>query len=156
MDAVISDCTKYRYTLLRQWDESRGMVAFIGMNPSTADAYSDDQTCNVCMNYAERWGYGGLLLGNLFAYRSADPSSLTRVSDPIGPENNKWLLKIQASAHLLVCAWGDSLPKGGRDQEVLRVLEKPHCLIKLKSGRPGHPLYKSKDLTPIPYVIGRN
>jgi hypothetical protein len=72
--------------ILRRWDESRGMVAFIGMNPSTADAFSDGQTCNVCMNYAERWGYGRLMIANLFSYRSAVPSCLTRVSDPICPE----------------------------------------------------------------------
>lgn len=37
-----------------------------------------------------------------------------------------------------------------RDTEVLELLTEPKCLVKLKSGKPGHPLYKRNDLTPSP------
>jgi len=39
-----------------------------------------------------------------------------------------------------------------RDQEVLRFIKNPHCITKLKNGKPGHPLYKKKTLLPIPFL----
>ncbi len=149
-NAVISACTLYRYELRRTWDESKPFVLFIGLNPSTADAEKEDNTSRVCINYAKRWGYGGLLLGNLFAFRSTDQSALHTAKDPIGPENNAWLQKLQSQAALVVCAWTDTGAYLGRDKFVLSFLKNPHCLKKLKSGRPGHPLYKRADLQPIP------
>jgi len=50
--------------------------------------------------------------------------------------------------------WGYLAGKLGKRlffrKAVLGFLHKPHCLVKLKSGRPGHPLYKRADLKPIP------
>lgn len=123
---------------------------FLCLNPSTADAEIEDNTSRVCINYARRWGYGGLLIGNLFAYRSTDQSALYKVEDPVGPENDKWLKELQSEAALVVCAWSDTGSYKDRDREVLGFLKDPHCLVKLKSGRPGHPLYKRADLKPIP------
>jgi hypothetical protein len=90
------------------------------------------------------------LLGNLFAYRATDPAALYRTADPIGPENDGWLQKLQAEAALVVCAWGASGAYQNRDKQVLAFLQSPHCLVRLKHGRPGHPLYKSADLQAIP------
>lgn len=42
--AIFSDDKKYRYSLERAWDESLGLVAFIGLNPSIADDAIDDKT----------------------------------------------------------------------------------------------------------------
>lgn len=148
--AVVSDCGRYRYALRRVWDSSRPAVLFIGVNPSTADGSVDDNTSRICINYAKRWGYGSLLLGNLFAYRSTDPSVLRKLADAVGPENGAWLERLQSEAALVVCAWGDTGSLHDRDRAVLSFLDDPHCLVKLKSGRPGHPLYKRADLRPIP------
>jgi hypothetical protein len=149
--AKISDCQKYRYELRRVWDDKKPLVLFIGLNPSTADADSDDNTSRVCVNYAKRWGYGGVLLGNLFAFRSTDSSALYTAADPVGPDNDSWIKKLQAEAEIVVCAWSAAGGYQSRDKVVLGFLENPHCLTKLKSGYPGHPLYKSSDLKPIPY-----
>lgn len=89
-------------------------------------------------------------MGNLFAYRSTDQSALYTAADPVGPENDVWLKKLQTEAALVICAWSDSGAFRNRDKEVLSFLKAPHCLAKFKSGRPGHPLYKSSDLEPIP------
>lgn len=148
--AVISSCKQYRYELRRIWDESKPLVLFICLNPSIADAVSEDNTSRVCINYSTRWGYGGLLIGNLFAYRSTDQSALYNVQDPIGPDNDHWLRRMQDEADLVVCAWSDTGAFKNRDAEVFQYLRAPYCLKKLKSGRPGHPLYKSKNLQPIP------
>jgi hypothetical protein len=148
--AAISDCAQYRYELRRIWDPKKPVVLFIGLNPSTADANNDDNTSRVCINYAKRWEYGGVLLGNLFAYRSKDSAALYKAADPIGPANDHWLMQLQSEANLVVCAWTDIGAYKNRDSYVLSFLKKPHCLKKLKSGRPGHPLYKRADLLPIP------
>lgn len=148
--AVISRCTLYRYELRRVWDSSKPAVLIIGLNPSRADAFEEDNTSRVCINYAKRWGYGSLLLGNLFAYRTPDRSVVRAIADPIGAENDRYLLRLQAEAALVVCAWTDDGAFRNRDQEVLSFLRNPHCIAKLKSGRPGHPLYKRKVLCPIP------
>lgn len=89
-------------------------------------------------------------MANLFAIRSTDKSKIHEVADPIGPENNKNLARLSKEAVETICAWGDSGAYDGRDKEVLGMLRDPKCLIHQKSGRPGHPLYKSKDLVPIP------
>jgi hypothetical protein len=150
MTATISECQRYRYHLQRTWDPSLPAVLFVGLNPSTADATVDDNTSRVCLNYAQRWGYGTVLMGNLFAYRSTDPGALKQVEDPVGPENDGWLQRLQAQADLVICAWGEWGSLYGRDQVVLAGLKDPFCLVKLTSGRPGHPLYKRRDLRPIP------
>ena len=65
-DAILSDCKKYRYSLSRTWDESKPLIGFIGLNPSTADDVIDDPTITRCINFAKSWGGGGLYMGNLF------------------------------------------------------------------------------------------
>ena len=129
------------------------MVLIVGLNPSTADAEREDQTSRVCINYARRWGFGGLLIGNLFAYRATDPRALFSVNDPVGPDNDDWLKRLQSRADLVVCAWGDTGAYRARDEEVLGYLRRPHCLTRLKSGRPGHPLYKPSRLRPRPMKV---
>lgn len=146
--ATISSCQQYRYELRRIWDDAKPKVMFVCLNPSTADSSADDNTSRVCINYAKRWGYGGLLLANLFAYRSTDPTALFQLDDPVGPENDAWIRKLQDEAKLVVCAWSDLGAHKARDKAVLEILKAPHCLTKLKSGRPGHPLYKRADLQP--------
>jgi len=149
--AIISDCQHYRYELRRMWDDSKPFVLFIGLNPSTADAEMEDNTSRVCINYAKRWGYGGLLFGNLFAYRSTDQSALYTAADPVGPKNDHWLKKLQVEAKLVVCAWTATGAHQNRNKAVLSFVHEPHCLVKLKSGHPGHPLYKRADLQPVRY-----
>ena len=85
--AVISHDDKYRYQLSRIWDEEKPMVLFIMLNPSTADADVDDPTIRRVVNFAKSWGYGGVFVGNLYAFRSTDPKVLRYIDDPIGEEN---------------------------------------------------------------------
>jgi hypothetical protein len=68
--ATISQCGLYRYDLWRRWDSSIPGVAFIGLNPSTADAEKDDPTIRKCVAYAKKWGFGSLCMLNLFAFRA--------------------------------------------------------------------------------------
>ncbi len=75
-DAELSKCRAYRYALWRTWDESKPFAMFVGLNPSTADELEDDPTIRRCINFSKLWGYGGLCMVNLFAYRATDPTAL--------------------------------------------------------------------------------
>ncbi len=58
------------------------------LNPSTADASVDDPTIRRCMGFSRRLGYQGMVVVNLFAWRSPKPSELSKADDPVGPDNN--------------------------------------------------------------------
>ena len=136
----------YRYSLWRFWEKDKGYAAFICLNPSTADAFKDDPTVRRCINYSKKWGYGGLVMLNLFAYRSTDPKNLYIVSDPIGPDNDFHLRNASRKAGVTIAAWGTRGNYFARDKAVLDILTNPKCLILTKTGHPGHPLYLKKDL----------
>lgn len=154
--AYFSPCRTWRYKLWRIWDGNKPYVLFICLNPSTADEEKNDPTVERCMRFAISWGYGGLYVCNLFAYRSTDPKKLLAVEDPIGPENDKAIIDIAKLSNRIICAWGNNGHYRERDWEVLYNLQRDdlftHCLRITKNGNPEHPLYLPKDLKPIRYL----
>ena len=105
--ATFSTCGRYRYTLNRIWgDPDRERAAFVLLNPSTADAEKDDPTIRRYIAYARAWGFAGLEILNLFAWRSTDPHNLRMVPDPIGPMNLANIHAVTRSTRTIVCGWG--------------------------------------------------
>ena len=148
--AAFSDCGNFRYYLERIWDESVRPLAFIMLNPSTADAAEDDPTIRRCIAFARREGAGGLTVGNLFAWRSTDPSALRKCDNPEGPDNAPWLRTIARDAgRRVVCAWGVHGAYRDRAETVLRIMRVEGveclCLGRTKQGHPRHPLYLPAD-----------
>ncbi len=139
---------KYRYTLIREWDEHRPRCLFILLNPSTADAEHDDPTNRRGISYAFDWGYGACVFCNLFAYRTPHPKVMKAEPEPIGPDNDSWILKEHAKADVTVAAWGTHGVHKGRDKQVLELLPTVHHLGLTKHGHPKHILYLPKILTP--------
>jgi hypothetical protein len=153
--AVFSSCGKYRYMLSRTWTPGEKYCVFVGLNPSTADEEKDDPTIRRCISYAQRWGYGGMVMLNLFAFRSTDPKGLLSVEDPVGPENDTWfdLIYFSPNVDKVVAAWGvhGSLKK--RDQEIKDRMAYGFEVFGLtKEGHPKHPLYLKKDIMTIPWI----
>ena len=144
--ASFSSCRKYRYSLSRIWDKQKKFVLFIGLNPSTADEEVDDPTIRRCSGYAQKWGYGGLIMVNLFAYRTTLPSNLKKVKYPVGRDNDKYIVKLSKKADITVAAWGNNGILYRRDKQVLSLVPNLMCLKVNKSGQPAHPLYLKKDL----------
>ena len=112
-NAIISDCGKYRYELHREWDKKKGKVLFIMLNPSTANAIHDDLTTIRCINFAKKWGYGGLMIGNIYPFRAKRPKDLRKWLNT--SNNGLWehregnidsVHKMAHEADLIVCAWG--------------------------------------------------
>jgi hypothetical protein len=147
-DAILSEDRKYRYILSRTWDETKPTVLFIGLNPSTADEKTDDPTIRKCIIYAKCWGYGKILMANLFAFRSTDPNKLNHKADPVGPENDSYILKSASEVDLIIACWGNPGRLFSRDKEVISLIPNLHCLKRNKNGTPSHPLYLSKDIKP--------
>lgn len=147
--AKLSRCKRYRYLLERSWGDER-TVLVIGLNPSVADACFDDPTVRRCIRFAKDWGFDRLLIANLFAYRSTDPSVLLEVDDPIGPSNDRILKETIEEADCVVAAWG---ARGGlldRDQFILGMLDDVYCIGLTASGMPRHPLYMPAASKPMP------
>jgi hypothetical protein len=150
-DATLSERREYRYKLSRIWNSSQPLVLFVMLNPSTADGMIDDPTIRRCIGFAKSWGYGGLYVGNLFAWRATDPKELLTASEPFGADNQKHLDEMMEKCDLIVAAWGNSpivkkLMKG-RSYDPFKG-RSVHYLDLSADGTPKHPLYLKKDLQP--------
>lgn len=153
-NAILSEDRKYRYTLSRVWDDNKPKVLFVCLNPSTADENEDDRTVTKCINFAKSWGYGGLLVGNLFALRSTDSSKLYSEEDPVGPENDRFLQELAQQASLIVAAWGDHGSYMWSSTKVKTMFsdKRLKCFKINLSKEPKHPLYVSGDAALIDFV----
>jgi hypothetical protein len=70
-DALIDKTETYRYWLLRRWGQNLGnLINFVMLNPSKADADIDDNTIRRCISFAKKWGFDGIYITNLFAFRT--------------------------------------------------------------------------------------
>lgn len=123
------------------------VLAFILVNPSTADESTDDQTIRMVRLFGSRHGYGRILVGNIFAFRSKDIRILNDVLDPVGPENDDHLERIMREADRCYVAWGaeDKLPQSlrGRWREVVKIADRVgcnlYCLDHIGGDHPRHP-----------------
>jgi len=155
--ALFSKCRRWRYLLWRCWDESKPAANFLMLNPSTADELKLDPSCTRARNYAEKWGYGALIVTNIFGWRSTDPSVLKAVKDPVGRGNDAAILKAAREAKLVVCAWGEHgrhLERGEKVKAMLRSQDIAlHSLRLNASGHPAHPLYLPSSLMPTEFGV---
>ncbi|NDP63754.1 MAG: DUF1643 domain-containing protein [Polaromonas sp.] len=150
-DATFSSCRQYRYSLWRRWgDPAGGYAMFVGLNPSTADETMDDPTIRRCIGFAQDWGYAGLCMTNLFAFRATQPSVMKAAADPVGPDNDQALLCMAQGAGVIVAAWGVDGAHQGRGDAVRVMLPNLHFLKLTQAGHPSHPLYLPKILRPQP------
>ncbi len=146
----------YRYSLWRTWDAARPRLLWVLLNPSTADADHDDQTVACCKRFSQEWGYGGLEIVNLFAYRETNRRNLRSASDPIGPENDSYIADAATCAPDTLVGWGEHGTYLGRDRAVLALLARysdrpPLCLGTVANGAPRHPARLSSTIRPTPY-----
>lgn len=154
--AIIDATGTYRYRLERDVGPSSLVMTWVMMNPSTADAETDDHTIRRCMFYTRREGFGSMVVVNLFAYRATHPAELLRVPDPVGPDNHGVLVDEMLNADAVVVAYG--IP-----DKRLRPMMPPvnviateldihlSCLGKTRSGYPRHPSRLPDATALVPY-----
>lgn len=143
-DAELSECGLFRWKLSRTWDGSLPVLLFIMLNPSTADAMIDDSTIKKCIGFAIRGGYGGIVVVNLFAYRTAKPAILKRDGWQQG-NGNALIVRAEALRASRVCvAWGANARRRPEAAEIIKLLNDAHvplfALRVLSDGVPEHPL----------------
>jgi len=128
---------EYRYTLTRVWDPALPTVTFVLLNPSTADAVQLDPTLRRCIGFAKREGYGGMVILNLYAFRTKDPKVMMAAADPVGPDNDRVLAGVTGT---VVAGWGMNADPA-RVAQAVALLPRLHALGVTKDGQPRHPLY---------------
>jgi hypothetical protein len=157
--ARFSGDRRYRYALRRVWGHAEDLCNFLLLNPSSADEATHDPTSERCERRARRWGFGGLIVTNLFALRATDPAGLRRVADPIGPENDAAILEAARGAGLVLCGWGNHGAYLDRASAVRALLAglgvTAYGLALTKRGEPAHPLYLEYDRPPVPMADGQ-
>lgn len=143
--ATFSSCRRWRYLLWRRWDEAKPVANFLMLNPSTADEIQLDPSCSRARDFAERWGYGALIVTNLFAWRATDPAEMKRAEDPVGRSNNQAILRSARQSAVVLCAWGNHGSHLDRAATVVANLRGAgvalHALKVTAEGQPSHPLY---------------
>jgi hypothetical protein len=153
--ARFSACRRWRTLLWRCWDATRPAANFVMLNPSTADERVLDPTCDRARAYAEAWGYGALLVTNVFAWRATDPAEMRAAANPVGAGNDAAILRAARRSALVVCAWGNHALHLGRSADVRRRLGDAgvalHALRLNANGEPTHPLYLPGRLRPRPW-----
>ena len=151
-NAEISPDRLYRYNLSRLWldvGHPLNLLNVVMLNPSTADAEQDDPTIKRLMHRAMTEGYNGIVVNNLYAFRSAYPSVLlnrwARGLELIGPDNDDRLAAAALQAKATLVAWGCHVLVHKRDRKVLDLLYAAGrpvlCLGLTAEGFPKHPLH---------------
>jgi hypothetical protein len=157
---------QHRYVLTQAWGDERSAprhVAFIMLNPSTADGQKDDPTLRRCRAFAQALGFTGLQVANLYAFKATDPKQLKLVdlATRLGAENDTYVKLVANRCHYLIAAWGRR-PSGLRAAEhqarikavraILARTGKPvWCLGRTKALEPRHPLMLPKSSRPMLY-----
>lgn len=160
--AIISDCGLYRYRLDRECCppfEGSKVIAYFGVNPSTADAMLDDATVRKWRGFTLRNGGHRFIVGNVFSLRATDVRVLRKTLITMGPDHRMHLDAIIQEADVLVPCWGSSekLEYGHRlyMSYLMRTLldsGKPVLHFgQTKSGDPKHPLMLGYDTALQPW-----
>lgn len=154
--ANFSEDKIYRYALWRVWDISKGIIMFIGLNPSTADETYNDPTIRRVISFAKQWGYGGVYMMNCFPLVSSDPKALRKFNVVsycyhVLNINDHWLLRAAKGSKDIIFAWGnfDIVKETGRDKDLIKMFPDAKALILNKNGSPRHPLYVKSNIVPI-------
>lgn len=157
---------EYRFTLHRRWANGP-LLAWVMLNPSTADEKKDDPTIQRIMRFSYRWGYGALVVVNLYPFRSSHPREMKKWRDKIDwaslepsaertayYRNAGIAAKAAAEADGVVVAWGATafindvkywcdLAEIEADREIDWL-----CLGVTQDGAPKHPLARGRHRVP--------
>ena len=146
----ISLCGKYRYSLERDWSgkDNAPYMLFVCINPSTADAVTDDATVRKCKGFAKITGYKRIFIANIYSYRTKDWNLLLSLSqsERLGPDTDNKLIELVSNAGLTAAAWGnlhDNLCKERADY-VIKKIRKICPLYVLGLTCQGYPVHPSR------------
>lgn len=154
--AIFDSNKQYRYVLWRIWNRKKPPIMVIGLNPSTANEFENDNTITRLAGrngLAKRWGHGGLIMMNLFPRVTPKPEELFKYQ--VHDENTGFIAKNDLTMRELLpqCskvlyAWGSFNVKP-RAMEVFKIVDESkiwtYILKRNADGSPMHPLYVPKN-----------
>lgn len=151
--ATFSPCRQYRYKL---WRGNAGRtINFISLNPSKASEDTDDPTSRRLAARTRKLGFDRAVLTNVFAYCATDPKHMMTAGDPVGPENDRFILDAARHAEMVVCGWGIGGAHMGRGEAVKAMLTEADIPLRIlglnQDGSPKHPLYIGYGVVPVPW-----
>lgn len=134
------DPPRCRFALGRDWDKPKGLVLFVGLNPSRAGADLDDMTVTKGMGFARAWGLGGTIHANVYPFITPYPSLLGHCTEAEIERNDRRLLELARTAKVVALAWGAFRDFRDRFFSVARMLAPfdPICLGRTQDGYPKH------------------
>lgn len=165
--AVIDVSTQYRYLLERRWlcrPRYTAPVLWVMLNPSTADAATNDQTIYRVIDFSSRWGFGRFEVVNLFGYRTSQPTEVMyrdvahklprSFAEAVGPENDRYTFEAMQRAGMVIVAWGTPAAKRIEGMMADRIAavrsiaaaagKELLCIGTTKDGSPTHPMARGK------------
>jgi hypothetical protein len=151
-ECLFSEDRRYRYLLIHRWGDQapERPCLWIALNPSLADEVRLDRTLIRIRGFSATAGFNTLYVMNLFAFVASHPQALRQEPNPIGDENDHYLLEFLDKISSIFVAWGTEGRFRDRDVEVMKFLQgrSPRCLGLTKNGQPRHPLYITKSVKP--------
>lgn len=158
---------RYRWELRRRWSDG-GTVCWVMLNPSTADATRDDPTLRRCIHFSRSWGYGALVVVNLYPFRSSSPAACRawslawhrreesdRAVRDAMRENVELVAATAKAAAIVVAAWGAAPWSWQWAEHVAAAITggagprvSLHCIGVTADGSPKHPLARGSHRVP--------
>ena len=147
---------RYRYELRRTWDLRKPALVVCMLNLSTADHQKNDPTILTLIHFARLWGFGGLIVVNLNAFRSSSPAEMFAASDPVGPDNDNHIKNALRYAREIgrnvLVAWGNDGAFMDREARFVAMANEHRvglmCLGTTLCGAPKHPLARGRHRIP--------
>lgn len=146
----------YRWSFERRWSDQPALC-WIGLNPGTGDTENRARpTLRKVVQWALDWNLGGVVVVNLFAYRSRDAKALRAAArasvDIVGdPKNTEVIRSAVANSGLVLAAWGAHGGLLSRGAQVAKLFPNLVCLGTTSGGEPAHPLYIAQATAHTPY-----
>lgn len=157
MRRICASTAEYRTLLHRTVGVSGPSIAWVLLNPSTADAFNDDPTLRRVLGFSRRAHMSTVTVANLFTLRATQPRDLLAAIrdgvDAVGPGADQALAAV-VQCDAVVMAWGRPANRAvkSRAKQVAHRLLQSGCALftvgpPLLNGHPRHPLY-------APYTAG--
>lgn len=157
--AVFSHDRRYRTRLWRTWDRTKPGAVWCMLNPSEATETKLDKTLTRCYGFSREWGYGAMMIVNLFALVDKHPEALTATGhdESIGVDNDRSIMDAvrDPSCGVVIAGFGAEPIAQARGATVVRAIAEVrdvHALGRCKGGAPRHPLYLAANTRPVLYM----
>lgn len=141
-DATFSEDREHRYKLQRVLDGDfrDRTIAFVMLNPSTADEDGDDPATKKCLEIAREHDFKRVEIVNLFSKINSTAAEIHNCKDPVRAENDQFIIDTCEEADKIICGWGNDGQYMNRSTEVFNRISH-HDLECLRVNGSGEPTY---------------